>query len=138
MVYNEERGEYLPTYGYKNQGKKDKDLSNWVVEVDGTEGTPPITHPISNEREKIDKDPFEKQREEKKQRIAKNEMQQRRNREEGQATLKGMDPKTLRKQQLRASLIQAKKANASAGVFDGLDDGVKLKQGKRKVLMSSF
>ncbi len=39
VVWNEERAEYLPTFGYKNQGKSSKDLSEWIHEVPENQGT---------------------------------------------------------------------------------------------------
>ncbi|KAJ3335132.1 hypothetical protein HDU91_002317, partial [Kappamyces sp. JEL0680] len=33
VEWNDAKGEYTPTWGYKNQGKKDKDLSDWIQEV---------------------------------------------------------------------------------------------------------
>jgi hypothetical protein len=72
-------------------------------------------------------------RKEKKERVAKNEMQQRRNVEEGMAQAKGIDYRSMRKEELRRRLQDAKKSNASMGKFDKLEDGVKLRAGKRKV-----
>ena len=75
-------------------------------------------------------------RKEKKVRVAKNEMQQQRNTEEGMARAKGIDPRSIRKEELRRRLQLAKKSNASMGKFDKLQDGVKLHAGKRKVCYS--
>lgn len=33
VVWNEDRQDFLPTFGYKNQGRSDKDLSEWITEV---------------------------------------------------------------------------------------------------------
>lgn len=122
VVWDEERGAYLPTFGYRNQGAaaKDKDLSEWIHEI------------------KDDQDPsvdvVAEKRADKKDRVRKNEMQQRRNLEEGAAKVAGIDYRALRKDELRRRLGDAKRANASMGRFDSVQDGVKLKSGKRKQL----
>lgn len=83
VEWNEARGDFLPTFGYKNQGRKDKDLTDWIKEVgqdqDGTE------------------DLFKADRDEKKKRVEKNDMQARRNKEEAAASVKGLDHRALKK-----------------------------------------
>ncbi len=137
VEWNEEKSEYTPTWGYKNQGNKDKDLSNWIKEVPETGGLLLGVYSIDP-----NEDLFKKDRDEKKDRVQKNEMQQRRNREEATAKAQGLDHRALKKpvsqkkeqkEQLRSQLTLAKKATASMGKFDSLEDGVKIKAGKRKV-----
>ena len=127
MVWDESKGEYTPSFGYKNQGKKDKDLSDWIQELkpdQGTLTTPPqlTTDPST--------DLIATKRAEKASRIAKNTMQQRRNTEE--TTAKSLGIRHQSRSEIRHKLVQAKTANASNGVFDTLADAVKLKSGKRQ------
>ena len=61
VQFNEKTQDYRPTYGYKNYGKEDKDMSGWLREVKG------------------DEDPFEVERNEKKARVEKNEGQRAKN-----------------------------------------------------------
>ena len=155
VAWNEETGEYLPTFGYKNQGKSSKDLSDWIQEVGHDQGMyslllPPLstlhyitlhitlntsftTNPRTNKYIDPSTDLVAEKRKEKKERVAKNDMQQRRNIEEGLAQAKGIDYRSMRKEELRRRLQDAKKSNASMGKFDKLQDGVKLRAGKRKV-----
>ena len=60
VQFNEETDDYRPTFGYKNF-QKDKDMSGWLKEVKG------------------DEDPFESERNEKKKRIEKNQLQKEKN-----------------------------------------------------------
>ena len=60
-------------------------------------------------------------------------MQQKRNHEEAQATVKGVDHRAFKKQELRQSIKKAKISTASMGKFDNVDDKVKIKSGKKKV-----
>lgn len=147
VAWNEETGEYLPTFGYKNQGKSSKDLSDWIQEVGQDQGmrilltssphyitlNTTLHYPRTNKYADPSTDLVAEKRKEKKDRVAKNDMQQRRNIEEGLAQAKGIDYRSMRKEELRRRLQDAKKSNASMGKFDKLQDGVKLRAGKRKV-----
>ncbi|KAJ3000315.1 hypothetical protein HDV02_006122 [Globomyces sp. JEL0801] len=120
VVYDEAMGEYRPTYGYKNAGKTTKDLSDWAVEVpDHDDGT---------------KDVFQEKRDAKKEKVAKNAMQQRRNQEEAHASTSGKDYKAFRKQLLRKQIVDSKISTASLGKFDRKleNDNVKIKGTRRK------
>lgn len=129
VEFDENTGEYRPTFGYKNQGKSGKDLSDWIKEVPDEAGNLLVT---------VDPnvDLYHVEREEKKNRVAKNQMQQRRNQEEAYAQQKGMDHKAFKKQMLYKQIVDANVSTASMGKFDPKlkNDNVKVKGVKRKVL----
>lgn len=80
-------------------------------------------------------DQFEKRREEKKERVSKNQKQERRNVEEASAVLAGKNPREVRKAELQKKIIESKGATASVGRFDKQlrnEDQIKMKRGKRK------
>jgi regulator of ribosome biosynthesis len=78
-------------------------------------------------------DQYAKKREEKSAKIDKNKKQQIRNKAEGAAVEKGLDPRAVRKAELEAKLRASKKATASVGHFDKkLEGDVKSKGVKRK------
>jgi regulator of ribosome biosynthesis len=118
VQYDESRDEYRPTFGYKNQGKTEKDLSDWIKEVD---------------EEKPEQDQFQRDRELKKQRIGKNKMQQKRNFEESVAKKNNIDHKVMKKQ-VQKQILDTKISTASKGRFDSKlkNDNVKVKRGKQK------
>ncbi|KAJ3309485.1 Rhodanese- sulfurtransferase [Boothiomyces sp. JEL0838] len=120
VEFDENTGEYRPTFGYKNQGKSGKDLSDWIKEVPD-EADPNV-------------DLYHVEREEKKNRVAKNQMQQRRNQEEAYAQQKGTDHKAFKKQMLYKQIVDANVSTASMGKFDPKlkNDNVKVKGVKRK------
>jgi regulator of ribosome biosynthesis len=130
VQFDESTGEFRPTFGYKNQGNADKDLSDWVKEVP------------ANADQTVDL--FETQREEKKGRVDKNKMQQLRNEQEASADSKGLkhnafktqNDKTEYKSKLVKKILDSKISTASMGKFDKkLDnDNVKVKREKRKVI----
>ncbi|PUU80999.1 ribosomal biogenesis regulatory protein [Tuber borchii] len=67
LVYDEEKGEWVPKWGYKGKNKDDE--GDWIVEVDG-----------KKERERgEDRNPRALSREERKDRIKKNERQMKKN-----------------------------------------------------------
>ncbi|KAI8911524.1 ribosome biogenesis regulatory protein-domain-containing protein, partial [Gorgonomyces haynaldii] len=122
VQYDENHGEYRPTWGYKNQGSKEKDLSEWIKEV-----------PVNGDQTE---DQYEKARAQKKERVEKNEMQQRRNTEEAYAQEKGKDFRAFKKKQLEKQIVESKTATASMGKFDNKiqGDNVKIRKQKRQVL----
>ncbi|KAJ3269163.1 Rhodanese- sulfurtransferase [Terramyces sp. JEL0728] len=127
VVFDENTGEYRPTFGYKNQGKSGKDLSDWIKEVpDETGNNLLIRDPTT--------DMYQADREEKKKRVEKNQMQQRRNQEESYAKQKGLDHKSFKKQMLYKQIVDANVSTASMGKFDPKlkNDNVKVKGVKRK------
>ncbi|KAJ1920942.1 Rhodanese- sulfurtransferase [Mycoemilia scoparia] len=122
MVYDEETGEYRPRWGYK--GANNTDQEPWLIELGGNDD------PME--------DQYAKRREEKKDRVAKNQRRQQRNVEEAayKSTKKGQtgdDARNLRKQELQKKLAQSKFSTASMGKFDDKMKGEpKIKSGKRK------
>jgi regulator of ribosome biosynthesis len=85
VAFDDATGEYRPLFGYKNQGKSTADLTDWIKEVP----------------KNIDAttDMYEAERDEKKKRVDKNAMQQRRNEEEAHATIKGKQFDAFKKMQ---------------------------------------
>ncbi|CAO3599679.1 unnamed protein product [Absidia cylindrospora] len=104
MVWDEDRGEYAPRWGYKG-GAKDG-ARNSLIEVPS--GTDPMT------------DMYQKKREEKKDRVNKNEKRQKRNEEEGAAaTMAGKkDVRDFKKDELQQAIAASRGATASMGKFD--------------------
>ncbi|KAJ1948374.1 Rhodanese- sulfurtransferase, partial [Dispira parvispora] len=118
LVYDEATDEYLPRWGYKGVNNKEKD---WLIEL------------------KDNDDPFEdqyqKRRDEKKGRVAKDQRRQQRNAEEAAAKEKlGVEnPRALRKADLQRALAVTKSSTASVGKFDPkLEGEPKIKGVKRK------
>lgn len=123
VQFDEATDSYRPTFGYKNQGNKDADLTDWIKEVP------------ANADQTVDL--YEHQKNEKKSRIEKNKMQQVRNLEESEASKKGLAHdafKKGRKDILVQKILHSKVSTASMGKFDKkLDnDDTKPKRGKRK------
>ncbi|XJO75731.1 hypothetical protein BDV3_006362 [Batrachochytrium dendrobatidis] len=119
MEYDESTQTYNPRYGYKG-GEKDN-LKDWIIEV------PDNADPMV--------DQYQQKREEKKGRVEKNQMQQRRNAQESYAAEKGIDHKQMRKQQVSKMIVESKTATASYGRFDKKIENegkVKVRREKRK------
>ncbi|KAJ2808121.1 Rhodanese- sulfurtransferase [Coemansia guatemalensis] len=117
MVFDENQGEWRPRYGYK--GVNNDDQKPWLVEV------PANADP--------DKDQFQARREEKKERINKNQRRQQRNLEEGAMSEKRKHPQQMRKRELQKALVLSKSSTASMGKFDEkLEGEPKIKGLKRK------
>lgn len=102
MVFDEERGEWRPRFGYK--GVNNDDQTPWLIEVPGN------ADPYQ--------DQYQARREEKKERIDKNKRRQQRNYEESVAQEKGLNPKEMRKRELQQALVLSKGSTASMGKFD--------------------
>ncbi|ORX98152.1 RRS1-domain-containing protein [Basidiobolus meristosporus CBS 931.73] len=116
MVYDEATGEYKPRYGYK--GIND-DQGDWLIEV------PDKADPTE--------DQFAARKTAKKERIAKNQAQQRRNMEEAAAITEGKHPRDVRKKELEREIRLSKTSTASVGKFDKkLEHEPKVKGVKRK------
>ncbi|KAJ2296290.1 Rhodanese- sulfurtransferase, partial [Coemansia sp. RSA 2702] len=78
-------------------------------------------------------DQYEVRREEKKERIEKNKRRQSRNLEERAATDRGLNPRDMRKNELKRALVMSKNSTASLGKFDEkLNGEPKVKGLKRK------
>lgn len=121
MVYDEQKGKYVPRWGYAG-GEKDK-LDDWLIEV------PQNADPME--------DQFAKRREEKKERIERNKKRQRRNEEEAAAiTMAGKNSiRDFKKHELQAAIAASKAATASMGKFDpevSATNGKKKKNKKSK------
>ncbi|KAG0170130.1 Rhodanese- sulfurtransferase [Apophysomyces sp. BC1034] len=104
MVWDEDRNEYVPRWGYAG-GQKDK-LNDWLIEV------PQTADPME--------DQYAKKREEKKGRVEKNAKRQKRNVEEtSAASMAGKkDVRDFKKSELQAAIAASKTATASLGKFD--------------------
>ncbi|KAI8074401.1 ribosome biogenesis regulatory protein-domain-containing protein [Gongronella butleri] len=104
MVYDEDKEEYVPRWGYKG-GAKDT-TQDWLIEV------PSNVDPMT--------DMYQKQREEKKERVAKNQKRQRRNEEEvAAATMAGKkNVRDFKKSELQQAIAASRTATASVGKFD--------------------
>ncbi|KAF7724749.1 Rhodanese- sulfurtransferase [Apophysomyces ossiformis] len=104
MVWDEDRQEYVPRWGYAG-GQKDK-LQDWLIEV------PQNSDPME--------DQYAKKREEKKERVERNAKRQKRNTEEtNAATMAGKkDIREFKKSELQAAIAASKTATASMGKFD--------------------
>ncbi|KAJ2078476.1 Rhodanese- sulfurtransferase [Coemansia sp. RSA 988] len=117
MVFDDNQGEWRPRYGYK--GVNNDDQRPWLVEV------PSNADP--------EKDQFQVPREEKKERINKNQRRQQRNLEEGAMSEKRKNPQQMRKRELQKALVLSKSSTASLGKFDEkLEGEPKIKGLKRK------
>ncbi|KAJ3290467.1 Rhodanese- sulfurtransferase [Borealophlyctis nickersoniae] len=103
MAFDEATGEYRPRWGYK--GTNNDSLEDWIKEV-----------PADGDAME---DQYEKERAEKKERVAKNNKQQRRNLEEAAAREAGKNPREERKAMLKKQIVESKGATASMGRFDG-------------------
>ncbi|KAL2913049.1 Rhodanese-related sulfurtransferase [Polyrhizophydium stewartii] len=117
-VFDEATGEYKPRFGYKG---KDSKMDDWLIPV------PDNADPYE--------DQFQKKREEKRQRVDKNKMQQRRNAEEAWASEKGIDHREARKMQLNKLIVDSKTSTASFGRFDKKlenEGKIKIRREKRK------
>ncbi|KAJ1961983.1 Rhodanese- sulfurtransferase, partial [Dipsacomyces acuminosporus] len=99
MVFDEDQGEWRARYGYKGVNNDGQD--QWLIEVPGN------ADPYQ--------DQFQKRREEKKERIAKNSRRHQRNVEENMALEKGLKPQQMRKHQLQRALVMSKGSTASLG-----------------------
>ncbi|CAO3608764.1 unnamed protein product [Cunninghamella echinulata] len=104
MVWDEERQEHVPRWGYQG-GEKDK-TKDWLIEV--PENVDPMT------------DMYQAKREEKKARVEKNAKRQKRNEEESAAaTMTGKkDVRELGKNELQQAIAASRTATASLGKFD--------------------
>ncbi|ORX47164.1 RRS1-domain-containing protein [Hesseltinella vesiculosa] len=104
MVWDDDRQEYVPRWGYKG-GAKDG-TQDWLIEV------PNSVDPMT--------DMYQAKREEKKERVAKNAKRQKRNEEEGAAaTMAGKkDVRDLKKDELQSAIAASRTATASMGKFD--------------------
>ncbi|KAI8092995.1 ribosome biogenesis regulatory protein [Halteromyces radiatus] len=104
MVWDEDRQEYVPRWGYKG-GAKDV-TSDWLIEV------PNNVDPMT--------DMYQKNKEEKKERVEKNRKRQKRNEEEGAAaTMAGKkDVRDFKKDELQQAIAASRTATASLGKFD--------------------
>ncbi|KAJ2160466.1 Rhodanese- sulfurtransferase [Coemansia sp. RSA 552] len=119
LVYDEEREEYRPRFGYK--GINQDDQKQWLIEVPGNADQY--------------QDQYKARREEKKERVDKNQRRQRRNQEEAAASDMGLKlkPQQLRKRELQRALVMSKGSTASLGRFDEkLQGEPKVKGLKRK------
>ncbi|KAJ2776698.1 Rhodanese- sulfurtransferase [Coemansia interrupta] len=116
-VFDEASGEWRRTYGFK--GVNNDDQKPWLIEVPGN----------ADQYE----DQYKVRREEKKERIAKNNRRSQRNYEERVAAEKGMKPHEMRKKELQKALVLSKQSTASLGKFDAkLKGEPKIKGIKRK------
>jgi len=113
VEYDEQLGDYRPRYGYKSTP------DDWIKEV-----------PVHGDQA-VDLHAAERQS--KKDRIAKNNMQQKRNLEEA---LEKIGKSTPAKQQIKKQIIDSKISTASLGKFDRKieNDNVKIRKSKQKVL----
>ncbi|CAO3637760.1 unnamed protein product [Cunninghamella blakesleeana] len=104
MVWDDDRQEYVPRWGYKG-GEKDK-TQDWLIEV--PDNVDPMT------------DMYQAKREEKKGRVEKNAKRQKRNEEESAAaTMTGKkDVRELGKSELQQAIVASRTATASLGKFD--------------------
>ncbi|KAJ2355375.1 Rhodanese- sulfurtransferase, partial [Coemansia sp. RSA 2618] len=117
LVFDEGTGEYRPRFGYK--GVNNDDQKPWLIEVPGN------ADPYA--------DQYQERRDEKKERIEKNQRRQNRNAEERAAAERGMNPRDMRKRELQRALVMSKGSTASMGKFDEkLKGEPKVKGLKRK------
>ncbi|CAG8525997.1 7898_t:CDS:2 [Ambispora leptoticha] len=130
LIYDEEKGEWVPRWGYK--GANDDGANDWLI-------------PVSNNDDPYE-DLFAKRREAKKQRIEKNSSRHQRNLEEAAAQqnkntntiansgiVTTTNQKSLRKAELNKQIAISKFATASIGKFDKpLEGEPKMKGVKRK------
>jgi regulator of ribosome biosynthesis len=119
MVFDEAIDEYVPVWGYGGE-KRRNDMEDWLI-------------PVKNSLKPED-DPYTRKREEKRERIAKNERRRQRNSDEA-AAIAPTRPSSndLKKRQLQDRLVISKTATASIGKHDKkLGGEPKLKGVKRK------
>ncbi|KAL7749191.1 Rhodanese- sulfurtransferase [Sorochytrium milnesiophthora] len=120
MVYDEATGEYRPRWGYGSA--KNDALNDWLIEV------PQNGDPFE--------DQYAKRREEKKERVSKNQKQQARNAGEAVDVARAnSDARTARRTELDTRIRASKMATASMGKFDQTIKGdvrVNVKGAKRK------
>lgn len=117
VEYDNERQAYRPTWGYKNQGVSN-DLGDWIKEVPDNQDV------LVDDSKDV-----------KKQNVAKNEMQQRRNKQEAMAQTKGQDHRAFKRAHLEQAIISSKTSTASLGRFDEKikNDNVKVRRMKQQV-----
>ncbi|KAJ3025706.1 UNVERIFIED_CONTAM: Rhodanese- sulfurtransferase [Siphonaria sp. JEL0065] len=125
-VFDEHSQKYNVRYGYDEKRDKDEVPTDWLIEVKN-----------SKTRQAIDAEPgtdaYTVRNAEKRERIAKNKSQQRRNQLENPSS--GLTPKEARKAHLKAQLKDARTSTASIGRFDKTvkgEDQIKFKRAKRK------
>ncbi|SAM00164.1 hypothetical protein [Absidia glauca] len=106
MVWDEDRQEHVPRWGYKGGSSKKDDMQDWLIEV------PTNVDPMT--------DMYQKNRDEKKERVNKNQKRQKRNEEEGAAaTMAGKkDVRDFKKDELQQAIAASRGATASMGKFD--------------------
>ncbi|KAJ1978437.1 Rhodanese- sulfurtransferase [Dimargaris cristalligena] len=101
-VFDEATGEYLPRWGYRGVNDAEK---QWLVEV--KDGADPF------------QDQFQKLRDEKKERVNKNQRRHQRNLEESAAEQRSIsNPRSMQKKDLQRTLVLSKSSTASMGKFD--------------------
>ncbi|KAJ1970901.1 Rhodanese- sulfurtransferase, partial [Dimargaris xerosporica] len=118
MVFDEATEEYKPRWGSKSAKNT---VNDWAM-------------PLS-EKDDPFVDPRKKVRDEKKERMAKNQRRQRRNQEEAELKerMPSVDPRAMKKQDLQRALTLTKTSTASLGKFDQkLKDEPRVKGIKRK------
>ncbi|KAI9090975.1 ribosome biogenesis regulatory protein [Phlyctochytrium arcticum] len=102
MEFDDASQSYKPRWGYKGPDNATND--DWLIEV------PQKADPME--------DQYEKRKEEKKERVDKNKMQHRRNREETVIKESGRNPHEVRKNALQQRIVESKTSTASLGKFD--------------------
>ncbi|ORY37897.1 RRS1-domain-containing protein, partial [Rhizoclosmatium globosum] len=118
-VFDEESGKYKVRYGYDEKKDKDAVPEDWLIEVKNSRAP--------------SKDAYTQRNADKRERVAKNKSQQRRNQLENPRS--GLTPKEARAAHLKAQLKDARTSTASIGRFDKTvkgEDQVKFKRAKRK------
>ncbi|KAJ3066922.1 Rhodanese- sulfurtransferase [Podochytrium sp. JEL0797] len=123
-VFDEGTGKLEVRYGYDEKKDRDAVPEDWLMEV-------------KNSKKAVDADPntdaYTQRNEAKRERVAKNKSQQRRNQLENPRS--GLTPKEARSAHLKAQLKDAKTSTASIGRFDTTmkgEDKIKFKRAKRK------
>ncbi|KAI9352623.1 ribosome biogenesis regulatory protein-domain-containing protein [Obelidium mucronatum] len=125
-VFDEESGKLKVRYGYDEKRDKDEVPADWLIEVKNSKTRKPVDS-------EPDTDAYTARAAEKRERVAKNKSQQRRNQLENPKS--GLTPKEARKAHLKAQLKDARTSTASIGRFDKTvkgEDQIKFKKGKRK------
>lgn len=134
--FDEHSGENAVRYGY--HGKK-RTLAEGKEAPRSKDGLVPENWliPVSNGRDAFE-DQYERASLQKKQRLDKQRMQERRNRQEQAAKESGVHPKLARKLDIERTLAMTKKSTASLGKFDRKIDGdIKLKGIRKKKVTST-